>query len=87
MEDGRPLRLLSLGKHTILQGPKRIGQLILSLSDGVGIRGLSSLYILKAIMRALERELDESEGAVKQPTRRVLPCEYFDLIAGTSTGG
>lgn len=66
---------------------KRIRPLMLWPSDGGGVRGLSSLYILRAIMRALERELDEAEGAEKLPARRVLPCDYFDLIAGTSTGG
>ncbi len=56
--------------------------------DGGGIRGLSSLYILKAIMRALENKVEKANGAVTEPVhRRLLPCEYFDLIAGTSTGG
>ncbi|KAG9104788.1 hypothetical protein FRC06_009257 [Ceratobasidium sp. 370] len=45
---------------------------LLSL-DGGGVRGISSLRILKAIMDRI------SPGA--------RPCEYFDLIAGTSTGG
>ncbi|KAG9077252.1 hypothetical protein FS749_010876, partial [Ceratobasidium sp. UAMH 11750] len=45
---------------------------LLSL-DGGGVRGVSSLRILKAIMDRI------SPGA--------RPCEYFDLIAGTSTGG
>ncbi|KAG9119619.1 hypothetical protein FRC07_005285 [Ceratobasidium sp. 392] len=49
---------------------------ILSL-DGGGVRGLSSLVILKAIM---ER--------VKGPNGQQLnPYECFDFIAGTSTGG
>ena len=53
---------------------------LLSL-DGGGVRGLSSLIILKRIMHVLGQR-EESGG--KQPLR---PCEYFDLIAGTSTGG
>ncbi|KAH0544765.1 hypothetical protein FGG08_001132 [Glutinoglossum americanum] len=53
---------------------------LLSL-DGGGIRGLSSLYILKQIMTQLEAQLGE---AVSTP---ILPCDCFDLIAGTSTGG
>jgi len=65
MEDTRPLRLLSLGKHTDPQDRKKIRRLMFCLSDGDGIRGLSSLYILRAIMRALDRELDEAEGAAK----------------------
>lgn len=45
---------------------------LLSL-DGGGVRGISSLKILKGIMDRIK------------PGAR--PCDYFDLIAGTSTGG
>ncbi|CAE6447000.1 unnamed protein product [Rhizoctonia solani] len=45
---------------------------LLSL-DGGGVRGISSLRILKNIMDRIK------------PGAR--PCDYFDLIAGTSTGG
>lgn len=45
---------------------------LLSL-DGGGVRGISSLRILKVIMDRI------------RPGAR--PCDYFDLIAGTSTGG
>ncbi|KAI0483868.1 acyl transferase/acyl hydrolase/lysophospholipase [Xylaria cf. heliscus] len=51
---------------------------ILSL-DGGGIRGLSSLIILEEIMRKVA-EAEKEPGAVR-------PCDYFDLIGGTSTGG
>jgi patatin-like phospholipase/acyl hydrolase len=45
--------------------------------DGGGVRGISSLYILKAIMQR-----------VKGPDGKELkPCDCFDLIVGTSTGG
>lgn len=50
---------------------------ILSL-DGGGIRGLSSLLILKELMDAIRR---------KSGNPNPMPCEYFDLIGGTSTGG
>ena len=51
-----------------------------SLEDGGGIRGLSSLLILKQIMHGL--------GSRMNPRRLDLqPFEYFDLIGGTSTGG
>ncbi|KAF2157725.1 hypothetical protein K461DRAFT_326006 [Myriangium duriaei CBS 260.36] len=49
--------------------------------DGGGVRGLSSLYILKGIMTRLNIE----RAKLNQPP--VKPCEVFDLIAGTSTGG
>jgi len=40
--------------------------------DGGGIRGLASLYVLKALL-----------SKVGNPR----PCHYFDMICGTSTGG
>ncbi|KAL2029337.1 hypothetical protein VTO58DRAFT_108529 [Aureobasidium pullulans] len=56
------------------------GLCLLSL-DGGGVRGLSSLYILKSIMDRLNYNR-------KQRNRPpVKPCEVFDLIGGTSTGG
>ncbi|EEQ35315.1 pfs [Microsporum canis CBS 113480] len=58
----------------------RDGYCLLSL-DGGGIRGLSSLSILKNIM---DRVNDERQNEGKD---RVKPCEIFDLIGGTSTGG
>ena len=51
---------------------------ILSI-DGGGIKGYSSLLILRRIIRSLV-----SEGNLAHEPR---PCEVFDLIAGTSTGG
>src|SRR6266516_905790 len=51
---------------------------ILSL-DGGGVRGLSSLLILRDIMEEVQKAEDKTE----MPK----PCDYFDLICGTSTGG
>ncbi|QMW26536.1 acyl transferase/acyl hydrolase/lysophospholipase [Aspergillus flavus] len=48
---------------------------VLSL-DGGGVRGFSSLYILREVMQRLS-----AEGKPRKP------CEVFDMIAGTSTGG
>ena len=39
------------------------------------MRGLSSLFILKQLMESVNPE---------EPLR---PCDYFDMIGGTSTGG
>ena len=47
---------------------------LLSL-DGGGVRGYSSLLILKKLMEAIDHN---------NPPK---PCEVFDLIGGTSTGG
>lgn len=56
------------------------GLCLLSL-DGGGVRGLSTLYILKSIMDRLNNE----RNTAGLPS--VKPCEVFDLIGGTSTGG
>ena len=56
------------------------GLCLLSL-DGGGVRGLSTLYILKGLMTRLNRQ--RQDGGLP----RVKPCEVFDLIGGTSTGG
>ena len=47
--------------------------------DGGGIRGISSLLILEHIME----KICEAQGLDNVPK----PCEHFDLIGGTSTGG
>jgi len=78
----RPLRLLSLGKYTHRLTPFARGCRICDtecLIDGGGVRGLSTLLILRRLMRTIRREEDN----YKLPK----PCEYFDLIGGTSTGG
>ncbi|EUC61085.1 kinesin light chain, partial [Rhizoctonia solani AG-3 Rhs1AP] len=46
--------------------------------DGGGVRGLSSLIILQEIMHRVE---NTNTGG------KVHPYEYFDIIAGTGTGG
>ncbi|KAL8701940.1 MAG: hypothetical protein Q9201_004645 [Fulgogasparrea decipioides] len=56
------------------------GLCLLSL-DGGGVRGLSTLYILKNIFGRLNHE----RSLTGLPP--VKPCEVFDLIGGTSTGG
>jgi len=43
--------------------------------DGGGVRGLSSLFILQRLMESID------------PERPPKPCDYFDVIGGTSTGG
>lgn len=58
----------------------KTGLCLLSL-DGGGVRGLSTLYILKGLMMRLNHE----RRAVN--LLPVKPCEIFDLIGGTSTGG
>ncbi|KAH7124926.1 hypothetical protein B0J13DRAFT_628227 [Dactylonectria estremocensis] len=43
--------------------------------DGGGVRGLSSLMILQNLMSTID------------PDSPPKPCDYFDMIGGTSTGG
>jgi len=61
----------SRDRHLFAPGPKRILAL-----DGGGVRGA----IAVAFLERLERLISDIEG------RRVLLCDWFDLIGGTSTG-
>ncbi|RDW89126.1 hypothetical protein BP6252_01158 [Coleophoma cylindrospora] len=56
------------------------GICILSL-DGGGVRGLFTLLILKALMSSINTE------RLKDGKLEAKPCDIFDLIGGTSTGG
>jgi len=75
---GDPLSIAKLSLSHTADGPRPLR--LLSL-DGGGIRGLSTLLILRSIMH----QLDAMEGPeVERPLK---PAAYFDLIGGTSTGG
>ncbi|KAL1721871.1 acyl transferase/acyl hydrolase/lysophospholipase [Schizophyllum commune] len=56
--------------------PKPPGLRLLAFDDG-GARGLSMLLLLRNMLREVDQLL-------QQPG---LPCEYFDIIAGSGTGG
>lgn len=43
--------------------------------DGGGVRGLSALIILQQLMETID------------PDSPPKPCDYFDMMGGTSTGG
>jgi patatin-like phospholipase/acyl hydrolase len=43
--------------------------------DGCGVRGVSALLILEQLMEAVD------------PDALPKPCDYFDVIGKTSTGG
>jgi patatin-like phospholipase/acyl hydrolase len=45
------------------------------------VRGLSTLFIIKALMAKVNAERKKD----RKPS--VKPCQLFDLIGGTSTGG
>jgi hypothetical protein len=57
---------------------------LLSL-DGGGVKGISSLLILDAIMHQI-REKENASIKIPDLSER-LPVDYFSLAAGTSTGG
>ncbi|KAM5370882.1 hypothetical protein ACJZ2D_008315 [Fusarium nematophilum] len=73
-------RVLATGKlsspeNSVARQPEpERGLRVLSL-DGGGVRGLSSLYILRHLMKRVD------------PRHPPKPCDYFDIIGGTSTGG
>lgn len=48
-------------------------------SDGGGIRGLSELHIIRKMMEQLKNQ-NNLESVPR-------PCEWFDMIAGSNTGG
>jgi patatin-like phospholipase/acyl hydrolase len=66
--------------HVGQAGPLDSTGLCLLSLDGGGVRGLSTLYILKGLMDRLNEKRPPETPAKK-------PCEVFDLIGGTSTGG
>ncbi|KAH8158999.1 hypothetical protein CIB48_g9257 [Xylaria polymorpha] len=75
MDSDAPLRR----KDTTKGPPLRI----LSL-DGGGVRGYSMLIILQELMH---RTYVEIEGKAPRRDQIPKPCDHFDLIVGTGTGG
>lgn len=59
---------------------------LLSL-DGGGVRGLSSLLIVQDLMQRVAQEEKRLGIRPRDNNDLPLPCDYFDLIGGTSTGG
>jgi len=61
------------------------GSPIRILSFDGSLHGLPQLYIVQDIMQQVARLLDENSPGAKDIFPR--PCDLFDLICGTSTGG
>ncbi len=61
--------------------------------DGGGVRGLSSLLVLRELLCMVREEIDGPEDAFRRGkrsaknTKPMEPTEVFDLVVGTSTGG
>jgi hypothetical protein len=76
---GPPLRILSLGRlDSQIQGT------LLTDLDGGGVRGYSMLIILQELMHRTYVELN---GEAPKGDQIPKPCDHFDLIVGTGTGG
>ena len=83
--------LLSLGLYSL---PSQMLYIAKNHADGGGIRSFSSLLILKHLMRVIHRSTldgsadpNSSQIASDWTTAQQRPCTYFDIIAGTGTGG
>ncbi|KAH8916207.1 FabD/lysophospholipase-like protein, partial [Atractiella rhizophila] len=63
-----------------LKKPNEKGLRILSMENG-GTHGFSTLYTVEAIMKQVAVILGVHDH------QELRPCEFFDLICGTSTGG
>src|SRR6201996_8232226 len=77
---GPPLRILSLGKLDTFD----TCDICLLFIDGGGVRGYSMLIILQELMH---RTFVELEGRPPRRNEIPKPCDHFDLIIGTGTGG
>jgi len=80
---GPPLRILSLGKSLVCF-PRLSALANIELADGGGVRGYSMLIILQELMH---RTFVEVEGRAPKWSEIPKPCQHFDLIVGTGTGG
>ncbi|TGO45639.1 hypothetical protein BOTNAR_0651g00010 [Botryotinia narcissicola] len=63
------------------QQPPEIQPLRLLALDGGGMKGLTSLLTLRQLMLQLKRDVTDPDEPIPRP------CDVFDLIGGTSTGG
>jgi predicted acylesterase/phospholipase RssA len=74
-------RLMSIAEEPVIrqQGVNTHRLRLLSL-DGGGVKGLFSILVLQRVIDEARR-LEGDNSVCKRP------CDYFDLIGGTSTGG
>ena len=79
------------GVSVTVDGTRRIikpalGPRVLVLDDGHGVLTTSLLLFLKEIMIAISHVKDRIRPNT-EGVRPALPCEYFDLICGSGSGG
>ena len=77
--------ILSISYRAITNGDNKMkgsrGPVNLLSLDGGGVRGISELVILDRIMQVVREKDPGTYLTVPKP------CEFFDMMAGTSTGG
>ena len=61
-------------------GPSGQGRLKLLSLDGGGVKGFFTILVI-------QRLIDEAQRLEGNPKSGKRPCDYFDLLGGTSTGG
>jgi hypothetical protein len=79
-EGGSGLRLLSLGEN--IDSTNVLYLRLMVDTDGGGVRSISQLEIMRNIMQRIQYDTYPND-----PDKTILPCEYFDLIGGSDTGG
>lgn len=79
---GPPLRILSLGELRGMGVSQDTNEF--HLPDGGGVRGYSMFIMLQELMH---RTYVEIHGDAPRRDEIPKPCDHFDLIAGTGTGG
>lgn len=83
-----PLRLLSLGifpaKPRFFVFSLTADSYVILCLDGGGVRGYSMIMILQELMLKLFVEM---HGRAPSKEEVPKPCDHFDLIGGTGTGG
>ena len=73
------LKLLSIGTYL---SASHNGQRVIHGTDAGGTQAVSQLHILSHVMEKISCDTNSTfHGAVKRP------CEVFDAIGGTGTGG
>ena len=63
------------------------GKIRILCLDGGGVKGVTSLRILKEIMDEVSKLQKQPDQDTTPDQLSLRPCDYFDLICGTSTGG
>jgi hypothetical protein len=72
--------------HNAARSTSPPGRICILSLDGGGVRGLSSLLILRELMAQLQASR-RAAGTVSTTSELLRPCDEFDLIVGTGTGG